>query len=192
MNAIESKAIESKAIAKKGIASKSSLPGWLRLAPSRHLGLTLCLVLLAGCEQPDGQLLDASGAAQGFNFDQWRGQWVLINYWAEWCAPCRREIPELNELDQRSDVQVLGVNFDGLQGDKLAQVVSKMQVQFPTLLSDPGPRFAVTRPTVLPVTLLIGPDGELRKTLRGPQTQASILAAIGAGAQQVLQGAPEA
>src|SRR3546814_7187463 len=50
------------------------------------------------------------------------GQWLVINYWAEWCAPCRTEIPELNALDKQLKSQsasVLGVNFDGLRGSEL-------------------------------------------------------------------------
>ncbi|MGI9326858.1 MAG: TlpA family protein disulfide reductase [Pseudomonadales bacterium] len=139
---------------------------------------TLLALALVACAQPDGQLRQADGREQSFNYAQWDGQWLLINYWAEWCGPCRHEIPELNRLNERPDVQVLGVNFDGLRGAKLAAVAEKMAVAFPTLLTDPGERFAVARPSVLPVTLLIGPDGALRETLRGPQTEASILSAL--------------
>ena len=54
----------------------------------------------------------------------------------EWCAPCREEIPELNELravaaEQGAVFQVFGVNYDGLQGDDLAGVMERMQIEFP-------------------------------------------------------------
>lgn len=153
--------------------------GWPQWLPFGRCGLQALLALvLVACAQPDGQLLQADGREQNFNYAQWNGQWLLINYWAEWCGPCRHEIPELNRLNERADVQVLGVNFDGLRGAKLAAVAEKMAVAFPTLLTDPGARFAVARPSVLPVTLLIGPDGVLRETLRGPQTEASVLSAL--------------
>ena len=52
---------------------------------------------------------------------------IVINYWATWCAPCRKEIPELNELDhQLSDrLDVIGVNFDGVVGEQLDQQMAK-------------------------------------------------------------------
>ena len=43
------------------------------------------------------------------------GQWRIINYWAIWCAPCREEIPELNELDRSTELVVLAVNYDGIR-----------------------------------------------------------------------------
>ena len=140
--------------------------------------LFVIAVLLGGCGEPDGQLIQRNGAAQDFRFDQWHGQWLVVNYWAEWCAPCRIEIPELNTLDQRPDVQVVGVNFDGIRGAKLQQVTLAMDVTFPTLVEDPGPRYGVARPGVLPMTLVVKPDGTLLSELRGPQTEQTLLEAM--------------
>lgn len=144
------------------------------------LAATLAFVV-AGCgaPEPDGLLRERNGAEQGFRFDQWHGRWLVVNYWAEWCAPCRHEIPELNALDARDDIQVVGVNFDGIRGEKLREVTVAMDVTFPTLLQDPGPRFGIERPTVLPMTLVVHPDGTLHEALRGPQTQESLLIAMG-------------
>ena len=50
------------------------------------------------------------------------GQWVVINYWAQWCKPCIEEIPYLNTLDRDyAQVTVLGVNYDGASGADLEQ-----------------------------------------------------------------------
>lgn len=150
---------------------------------SRRFGLALLtLVLLGGCAEPDGSLTERNGAEQDFRFDQWHGQWLVVNYWAEWCAPCRHEIPELNALNLRDDVQVVGVNFDGIQGAKLQEVTVAMDVTFPTLMDDPGPRYGIGRPRVLPITLVVQPDGVLLSELRGPQTQLSLLDAMGLAA----------
>src|SRR5690606_11211450 len=74
--------------------------------------LALCLALV-GCGAADlGP--DQHGAV--VTPQSLQGQWLVINYWAEWCAPCRKEIPELNALPEHIDgVRVLGVNFDGLR-----------------------------------------------------------------------------
>lgn len=112
-----------------------------------------------------------------------RGQWVLINYWAQWCKPCIDEIPELNAIDRKYDnVTVLGVNFDGAGGEELAQQAQKLGVEFTSLERDPAAALGVPRPVVLPSTLVVNPAGELVTTLLGPQTlesleEATVLAA---------------
>ena len=100
-----------------------------------------------------------------------RGQWVLVNYWAKWCKPCIKEIPELNALDrEREDVTVLGVNYDGLVGEELADQLTELKVEFATLPADPSEQLGASRPVVLPTTFILDPDGALVSTLVGPQT----------------------
>lgn len=146
----------------------------------RLLSLLLVLLLPAACGQPaaDAELVDASGVQAPFRYADYRGQYLLINYWAEWCGPCRAEIPELNEVAESDSVTVLGVNFDGLIGDELKTLMTEMNVGFPTVLDDPAPRFGLRTPSVLPTTLVIGPTGELQEALVGPQTVASLTAAL--------------
>jgi thiol-disulfide isomerase/thioredoxin len=108
-----------------------------------------------------------------------RGHWVVVNYWAEWCKPCIKEIPELNQLArQHDDIRVFGVNYDGATGDELGAQVETLGIEFPLLTADPAAELGTTRPAVLPTTLVITPDGELAATLIGPQTLESLLAAI--------------
>lgn len=111
------------------------------------------------------------------------GQWLVINYWAQWCAPCRSEIPELNGLEQRFEdgsVRVLGVNFDGLQGEKLSQAVEEMGIRFTVLAQDPAARFGLPATEVLPVTYLIDDQGRMRERLLGEQTAEALIARISA------------
>ena len=113
-----------------------------------------------------------------------RGQWVLVNYWAIWCKPCIQEIPELNELDHsRSNVTVLGVNYDNLSGDELRSQLDELGVEFATLPEDPAAQLGVARPQVLPTTFILDPEGNLVSTLVGPQTLDSLnQALVSAGA----------
>ena len=74
---------------------------------------------------------------------------------------------------------VLGVNYDALQGDTLADLVKQMDIQFPVLVDDPRLRWNVELPSVLPTTLIINPDGELHKVMQGPQTHESLSRALG-------------
>lgn len=137
------------------------------------------LWLLAGCERADQVRLADGTSAQ---FAHWDGRWLIINYWAQWCAPCRKEIPELNLLhSERSSTGavVLGVNYDGLTGEKLSDLVGEMGIEFPVLVEDPRGRWSVEQPAVLPSTLIINPDGVVDRVLVGPQHYEDFLQAIG-------------
>jgi thiol-disulfide isomerase/thioredoxin len=136
------------------------------LGHRRAGAITLLLaILLGGCQAQDDDPL--SGSAD----------WTFVNYWAEWCKPCIKEIPELNALDSRDGFRVLGVNFDGATGAALAAQQDALGVAFPTLAEDPAARFALARPQVLPTTLVLAPGGELHSVLIGPQTADSLIAA---------------
>ena len=103
--------------------------------------------------------------------------WNVINYWAIWCKPCREEIPELNQLNQIENVVVLGVNFDGKVGEALVSDADDLRIDF-DIIDDPAPNLNISRPSVLPTTLVLSPEGTLVATLVGPQTAESIMAYI--------------
>ena len=118
------------------------------------------------------------------DLDRLRGQWVVINYWAQWCKPCIKEIPELNTLDQKyPQVTVLGVNYDGATGEDLAAQLAKLGIEFSTLTTDPAGQLGASRPEVLPTTLILDPTGQLSATLVGPQNLASLAQATGQTAE---------
>jgi len=108
--------------------------------------------------------------------DTLKGRWVLINYWAEWCKPCLEEIPELNAFAEAhsEQVSVLGVNYDGVEGEALAQVIVRFGIDFPVLTRDPASIYKFARPKVLPATFVINPEGEVQQRLVGPQTLADL------------------
>ncbi len=141
---------------------------------TRHLGCIALLGLVA-CSDDSFRLADGSTAA-------WPpGQYVAINYWAEWCLPCRLEIPELNTLHHEREVTgllILGVNYDGISGESLVALIGEMGIEFPVLVSDPFQRFGYDLPYVLPTTVIIGPDHEVHEILIGPQTRESLLHAV--------------
>ena len=104
-------------------------------------------------------------------------QWNVINYWAIWCKPCREEIPELNQLNQIENVVVLGVNFDGKVGEALVSDADELGITF-DIIDDPASSLNTARPSVLPTTVVLSPEGTLVATLVGPQTSESIMAYI--------------
>ncbi|VXC67414.1 Thiol-disulfide isomerase or thioredoxin [Pseudomonas sp. 8Z] len=146
---------------------------------------SLCKVVMGICA---GLLLTACSEDFGpdqhgrkVTADSLDGQWLVINYWAQWCAPCRTEIPELNVLAktlQGQGAQVIGVNFDGLQGEELKQATDAFDIQFTVLAQDPAARFGLPHNDALPVTYIIDAEGKLRERLMGEQTSAGLLAQL--------------
>ena len=110
------------------------------------------------------------------------GKILVINYWATWCSPCRKEIPELNELDHQlsNRLDVIGVNYDGVVGEQLLQEMQNLGIEFDNLYADPRSIWSLEPVTVLPETLIINSRGELIHRLIGPQTKSSLEAIINA------------
>jgi thiol-disulfide isomerase/thioredoxin len=135
------------------------------------------LLTLAACGR---ETAVPAPAPAGDPLAQARGEWLLVNYWAEWCKPCLEEIPELNAFarEHAARARVLMVNYDGVQGEQLQVQARRLGIETVLLDTDPAARLGYERPQVLPMTFVIGPDGRLRGTLIGPQTVQTLLASI--------------
>ena len=111
-----------------------------------------------------------------------RGEWVVVNYWATWCAPCRKEIPDLSLLhDEREDVTVLGLAYEELEDEDYYQFLEEFDVTYPILKVDvfePPEPFGA--PKVLPTTVILNPQGRAVKAFLGPVTRETIEAYIDA------------
>lgn len=116
----------------------------------RNLFTTVLVIValgfLAGCEKLEFE----QAGGESLDWDDLRGQWVLVNYWAEWCKPCLEEIPELNRVNESGEVTVLGVNFDGVRGQELVDLGDTMGIEFTMLAEDPGGDFGWKTPVALP------------------------------------------
>lgn len=132
--------------------------------------ILLAGILLAGCGKRSFQ----TTSGQTLEWGELEGQWVLVNYWAEWCKPCLAEIPELNTLDQDPDVTVIGVNYDEVQGQALQDLGRRMGIRYTMLAEDPGPLIGWDTPVALPATMVLNPAGDLVEARFGPQTEQQI------------------
>ena len=127
-----------------------------------------CLLLLFACQKNDIEVFNGSNT----NLDKLKGNWVVINYWADWCAPCIKEIPELNEFaNENKDILVFTFNFDQLDQEDLAPVANKFNIKVPSLVTHPRDIWGIQTPPAVPATFFINPNGELSLSLFRPQTK---------------------
>lgn len=134
-------------------------------------------LLLSGCGNDYG--VDQYG--QKVASERVDKQWLVINYWAEWCGPCRIEIPELNALAEQlkgQPVSVFGVNFDNVQGEELKSASEKLGIKFTVLAQNPEAIFDIPRSEALPLTYIIDDKGKVRAQMLGEQTAAGVLAKL--------------
>ena len=126
------------------------------------------MIILFSCQKNDIEIFDGSNT----NFNKLNGNWIVINYWADWCAPCIKEIPELNEFaEENKDVLVFTFNFDQLDKEELAPIAKKFNIEVPSLITHPRDIWGIQTPPAVPATFFIDPNGELKLSLFRPQTK---------------------
>jgi thiol-disulfide isomerase/thioredoxin len=126
-------------------------------------------------------LIFKDGTGQKVALDQWRGRTVLLNLWATWCVPCRKEMPALDALEQRlggPDFQVVAINIDTRNLDKPKAWLKEIGVQKLAYYADPNARVfqdlkEVGRAFGMPTTLLVDPAGCEIGSIAGPAEWAS-------------------
>jgi thiol-disulfide isomerase/thioredoxin len=154
--------------------------------PRQVAALLLCLVA-AGCAgaaetatPPSLKLATLDHGA--YDLAKARGRHVVVNYWATWCAPCRKEMPELDALHrEREDVEVIGLAYEEIAAEDMRAFLAERPVAYPIAIVDvfaPPADFEV--PRGLPMTWLISPEGQVTKRWLGPVTRAEIEAAVDA------------
>jgi thiol:disulfide interchange protein DsbD len=104
----------------------------------------------------------------------WKGKIVVLNYWATWCIPCRKEIPEFNRIQKDlgpKGVQVVGISMDEDGAESVKPFLRQIPMQYTVGLGSG---------TIgeLPITVIIGPDGNVVQRLEGLQTPEQIREAI--------------
>jgi thiol-disulfide isomerase/thioredoxin len=121
---------------------------------------------------------------EGFNWANSQNKWTVVNYFAEWCAPCLREIPELNHFYQlnKQNINMFAVSYDPLNELQLAELQKKYAIGFPIITSFQTMPWGKP-PNSLPTTFILNPKGELIKQLKGEQSADELLQAI-----EILKG----
>jgi thiol-disulfide isomerase/thioredoxin len=128
---------------------------------------------------PEGQVIDT---------EAWRGQPLLINFWARWCAPCRKEFPDLNRVSKQGRVRVIGIALDH-DAAAVRSFVHAAQLDYVIALPSGAPpgvdlmRALGNVKAGLPYTLAINRQGKIVSERLGVSNAAQIDAAIAASLQ---------
>jgi len=132
-------------------------------------------------EWPSLQVSTVTG--EPYDISEHRGSWVVVNFWATWCAPCLAEMPELSALHaRRGDINVVGLAYEEIEAETMHAFLDQRPVSYPVAIIDvenPPPDF--TTPRGLPTTYLIDPEGKVARQFLGPVTSEKIEGVVASG-----------
>lgn len=135
-----------------------------------------------GAQLLNRSLPDVHGKMQPLS--QWQGKTLIVNFWASWCNPCVKEMPELSSLQQevqRQGIQIIGIGVDS--EDKIREFSSKHPVSYPLYVSglegiELGRQMGNTKGG-LPYTLVLDADGNVKKSYLGQLNMAELRKDLG-------------
>jgi thiol-disulfide isomerase/thioredoxin len=150
-----------------------------KLAPLAHGEVAAVKIANSPLKLPALAFQDAAG--KPLTLEHWRGRTVLLNLWATWCVPCRKEMPALDALQQRlgsPDFEVVAVNIDTRDPDKPKAFLKELGISKLAYYADSTAKTfqdlkAIGRAFGMPTTLLVDRQGCELGTIAGPAEWAS-------------------
>ena len=119
-----------------------------------------------------------------FDLSKQNGKYVIVNFWATWCSPCLKELPDISAFVTRhkDKVAAIGLDFEDTDKADVVKFLKSHELSYPVAQVDPDhPPKDFDEPKGLPNTYVIAPDGHVAKAFLGPVTTKDLEAAITGG-----------
>lgn len=115
-------------------------------------------------------------SGEHYNWEALEGQWVVLNYFAPWCAPCLNEMPELNNFARAvpADTRMFIINYDPADKIKASALKEKYSIDAEMIISLPAPRMPMPPPAALPATYIVNPQGKVARQIRGEVSETKL------------------
>jgi thiol-disulfide isomerase/thioredoxin len=175
-------------------------PGGARRRLARVLAVALLLAASGCASSPEEGLRTAPPfelpklvGPDSLSLEDLRGQYVLMNFWASWCGPCREEVPALLRIHRRfagTGLTVLGVTVSDRPEDSRG-FAHEYGIEYISVIGNDRMAEDYRLSPWIPTTLLVGPDGRILKEWVGPQTEATFLDGIRAAAPHLQSAAAD-
>ena len=135
--------------------------------------LSYALLLMLSIQAYGFQFQDTTGKIH--KLEDYKGKWVLINFWATWCPPCLKEIPDLISLSKdRKDIMVIGVAMDSDDPRIVMEFVQSMAINYPIVFGNREIAAQLDDVSLLPSTYFYDPEGNPAARQQGIISRESI------------------
>jgi thiol-disulfide isomerase/thioredoxin len=132
-----------------------------------------------GDPAPSFELQDMAGKT--VRLSAFQGKIVILNFWATWCVPCRKEVPLFLEMEKKyrgHGLAVIGIDMLDVDNDTVAKFVHEQNIDYPILIATDDVSRDYVSDGKLPVTVVIGLNGTIVKKILGAVTRDQLEATL--------------
>lgn len=154
---------------------KMKATGMMHINRWQMLACVLVMCITSAAQAEGFALQDMQGKTH--RLSDYRGKWVLVNFWATWCPPCLHELPELDALHkahQNQDLVVIGIVTNYANRGVVEKFLKTQPLSYPVVLGDKESIASIGPLQVLPTSYLYAPNGKQVAVQTDEVTRASI------------------